>query len=101
VLKNRELIAGTVPIVATGTSGVRLSSRRRGKKSRPPTASCTNWRTASEKAGGEAGRRLEPKAVSIKLTAATLRTPDDVELWLSATRDQILERLKEGPVTIH
>jgi hypothetical protein len=34
-------------------------------------------------------------------SAATLRTPDDVELWLSATRDQILERLKEGLVIIH
>ena len=53
-----------------------------------------------EKARIEAAHRLEPKAVSIKLTAATLKTPEDVELWIDHTRETILQRLKEGPVII-
>jgi hypothetical protein len=53
-----------------------------------------------EKARIEAARRLEPKAVSVKVMAATLKTPDDVELWIDHTRQTILERLKEGPVII-
>ena len=53
-----------------------------------------------EKARIEAARRLEPKAVSVKVMAATLKTPDDVELWIDHTRETILGRLKEGPVII-
>ena len=54
--------------------------------------------TRFDKARLEAARRLEPKAVSVKLPAATIKTPDDLDLWLDAIRDKILERLKEGPV---
>ena len=56
--------------------------------------------TRFDKARMEAARRLEPKAVSVKLPAATLRNEEDVELWIDAVRDKVLQRLKDGPVII-
>lgn len=47
-----------------------------------------------------AAQLLEPKAVPVKLTNATLHTEEEVEQWLNDTRDKILEYLKEAPVIV-
>ena len=56
--------------------------------------------TRFEKARHEAVKRLEPKATSLRLPPATLKSEDDMELWWEATRERILEMLKKGPVII-
>ena len=56
--------------------------------------------TRFDKARMEAARRLEPKAVSMRVPAATLRNEEDVDLWLDVVRDTIVQRLKDGPVII-
>jgi hypothetical protein len=57
--------------------------------------------TRFDKARLEAAHRLEPKALSVKLPAATIKTAEDLDLWLDVIRDKILDRLKEGPVIIN
>jgi sugar (pentulose or hexulose) kinase len=53
-----------------------------------------------ERARVEAAKRLEPKAVSLKLPPATLRREEDIDLWWESARAAILQRLKHGPVII-
>jgi hypothetical protein len=48
----------------------------------------------------EAARMVEPKAVRMLLPSATLRSQADLEQWLENARQQIGEKLKEGPVII-
>jgi hypothetical protein len=56
--------------------------------------------TRFEKARVEAAKRLEPKASSLRVPAATLRNQEDVDLWLDAVRGKIMEHLADGPVII-
>ncbi len=53
-----------------------------------------------ERARVEAAKRLEPKAVSLKLPPATLRREEDIDLWWESARAAILQKLKQGPVII-
>ena len=43
---------------------------------------------------------LEPKAVRIELPSATLSTEQDLDNWLAAVRQAIMQRLTQGPVII-
>ena len=56
--------------------------------------------TRFDKARTEAAKRLEPKAVSLKLPPATLKSAEDVDLWWETAREEIIEKLKQGPVII-
>jgi len=47
-----------------------------------------------------AEQRIEPKTQHVKLSSGTLRTPEDVNEWLTDTERQLLERLDDGPVVI-
>ena len=53
-----------------------------------------------EKARLAAAQLLEPKAVRIELPSATLCTEQDLDNWLAAVRQAIMQRLKQGPVII-
>lgn len=48
----------------------------------------------------QAGRLLEPKLQQVRLTSGTLKTPEDVKHWLSEKENELLEKLKAGPVIV-
>jgi hypothetical protein len=48
----------------------------------------------------EASRLLEPKAQRVVLPAATIHNTTELDQWLAGARNQIEEKLKEGPVTL-
>ena len=52
------------------------------------------------KARQEAARILEPKAVTVRPTAATLKTKEDVEAYVERLRAQLLEQVANNPVVI-
>jgi len=43
---------------------------------------------------------LEPWLQQIRLTSGTLKTPDDVKQWLSEKEQELLDKLKAGPVIV-
>ena len=47
-----------------------------------------------------ADKMLEPKIQHIKLQSEPLRTPEDVKAWVKKTEQEILGKLKNGPVVI-
>ena len=88
-----------VPTVKLGTQNDVLNTLQQ--------RTLTSWRdqldalpTRFEKARVEAAKRLEPKASTVRVPAATLRNEEDVELWLDALRGKIIDHLKDGPVII-
>jgi hypothetical protein len=56
--------------------------------------------TRFAKARADAARALEPKVQTVALKSATLRSADEVEAWLSATRADLLRHLATGPIVI-
>jgi len=48
----------------------------------------------------QAGKMLEPKLQQVRLTSGTLKTPEDVKQWLSEKENELLEKLKSGPVIV-
>ncbi len=48
----------------------------------------------------QAARLLEPKTEAVKLSSATLRSPEEVEAWLAAARQSLLAALHDGPVVV-
>ncbi len=51
-------------------------------------------------ARAQAAKITEPKAISVKLPSATLKTPEDVEKYLDQVRKAILDKLDDGPVIV-
>jgi len=47
-----------------------------------------------------AAQLLEPKAQHVRLSRATLRSPEDVKSWISKTEQELLKHLQKGPVVI-
>ncbi len=47
-----------------------------------------------------ADKRFEPKVQHIKLTSNTMRTPEDLDAWLSKTKDELLPKLNNGPIVV-
>lgn len=47
-----------------------------------------------------ADKLIEPKTQHIKLASAMLRTQGDVETWTERTKNDLLERIKKGPVVV-
>ena len=65
------------------------------------------WRTRRdalrqrfEKARLATAQLREPKAVRLELPSATLCTEQDLDHWLAAVRQAIMQGLKQGPVII-
>jgi hypothetical protein len=48
----------------------------------------------------EAARMLEPKAVRVVLPSATIKTEAELTVWLEKAKQQIAEKLKDGPVIV-
>ena len=48
----------------------------------------------------EASRLLEPKAVRVTLPSATIKDEVELDAWLDDVREQIAEKLKDGPVIL-
>jgi len=48
----------------------------------------------------QADKLLEPKTQHISLSSGTLRTEEDVDAWIDDTRDELLSKIKKGPVVI-
>lgn len=48
----------------------------------------------------EAARLLEPKAVRVTLPSGTIRNEAELDAWLDEAREQIVEKLKDGPVIL-
>lgn len=47
-----------------------------------------------------AAKKLEPKSVSVIATPATLRTPADVEAYIAALRDRLMQHITDGETVI-
>lgn len=52
--------------------------------------------TRMEQARAAAAKQLEPLAVTVTLRHATLKTPEEVDRYLSALREEILRHIKAG-----
>jgi hypothetical protein len=48
----------------------------------------------------EATRLLEPKAVRVTLASATIKNEAELDAWLDEAREQIVKKLKDGPVIL-
>jgi hypothetical protein len=48
----------------------------------------------------QADKLIEPKTHHVKLTSATLRTPQEVQAWVEKTEQELLEQLKNGPIVV-
>jgi hypothetical protein len=69
--------------------------------------SLESWKTrtaALPQQFSEARRRadklFEPKTQHIALSSGTLKTPEDVEAWIERTRNDLLNRIEDGPIVI-
>ncbi len=65
------------------------------------------WRDKTDALSGRFGqalaaaaRLLEPKVQTVRLTSGTLKTEDDVRGWLDQQANQLLTKLKDGPIVI-
>jgi hypothetical protein len=48
----------------------------------------------------EAARLLEPKAVRVTLPSATIKREAELDAWLDDVREQVVDKLKDGPVIL-
>ncbi len=48
----------------------------------------------------EAARLLEPKAMRVLLPSATIKNEAELDAWLADVREQVAEKLKDGPVIL-
>ena len=65
------------------------------------------WRTGTAalpqlfaEARMQADKRDEPKTRHVKLSSATLRTPEQVKTWVTETEKELLEQLEQGPIVV-
>ena len=65
------------------------------------------WKTKTDalsqqfvRASMAAAKLLEPKARRVHLTSGTLKTEQELKVWLAATEQDIISKLKDGPVVI-
>lgn len=102
--EERDRILGQLHIVkvtkgATGTEQEVLDSLERGSLDAWVTRTAALPQLFSE-ARIRADKLIEPKTHHVKLTSATLRTPDEVKAWVGKTEQKLLEQLKQGPVVV-
>ena len=69
--------------------------------------SITNWKTKIDalpkqfsNAALLAARLLEPETQTVRLTSGTLKTKEEVTIWIERTEQKLLERLEDGPIMI-
>jgi hypothetical protein len=88
-----------VPAVAVGTDEELLRTL-----DSTPLAS---WRDKADALAGrfanaatKAAKLLEPKTQRVHLSSGTLRTEDEVQAWITQKQDELVAKLKDGPVVI-
>ena len=71
-------------------------------------ASLEDWRTRTAalpqlfaSARSQADKLVEPETRHVKLASGTLRTEDDVRAWARKTEQELVEKVKQGPVVVH
>ena len=47
-----------------------------------------------------ADKLVEPKTRHVKLASDTLRTPEELKVWLEKTEQELLEQLRQGPIVV-
>ncbi len=97
ILTNANIAA--IPTIATGTVDEIIESLEK--------MSLDIWRyrrealqSLFEQARLEAAKILEPKVVSVSLPHRTLRSTDEVKLWLEEAGKLLAEKIKDGPVMV-
>lgn len=67
----------------------------------------TSWRDKADALAGrfanaatKAAKLLEPKTQRVHLSSGTLRTEDDVRTWIAQKQDELVEKLKDGPIVV-
>jgi len=65
------------------------------------------WRDKSDALGArfsnaatKAAKLLEPKTQRVHLTSGTLKTEEDVRQWIDGQREELLTKVKDGPIVI-
>ena len=66
-----------------------------------------NWKTKIDalpqqfsSAAVAAAMLLEPKTQNIKLISGTLKTEDDIKSWVKDVENDLLTKIKDGPIVI-
>ena len=47
-----------------------------------------------------AAKLLEPKTQTVRLTSGTLKTEDDVKSWVNDVENNLIAKIKDGPIVI-
>ena len=51
-------------------------------------------------ARADADRLVEPKVLPVKLSSEILRTEADVKTWIKRTEQNLLEKIRQGPIAL-
>ena len=88
-----------VPPIEVGTTEQLLQSL--------DAISLDEWKTRQDalqhrfnQALNDAAKKLEPKTTHVRVTSAVLKTEDEVDAWLTDTRQKLLDKLADGPVRV-
>ena len=67
----------------------------------------TNWKTKIDalptqfsNAALAAAKLLEPKTQTVRLTSGTLRTEEDIKSWVNDVENDLMAKIKDGPIII-
>ena len=65
------------------------------------------WKTRTDalpqqfaRAAMAAAKLLEPKIQSVRLTSGTLKNQEEVKVWVAVTEEELIKKLKNGPIVI-
>jgi hypothetical protein len=94
-----QLRIGKVTKGATGTEQEVLESLERISLDAWATRTAAHPQLFAQ-ARIQADKLVEPKTQHVKVASATLCTPEEVRQWLSNTEQELLAKLKQGPVAV-
>jgi hypothetical protein len=67
----------------------------------------TNWKTKIDalptqfsNAALAAAKLLEPKTQTVRLTSGSLKTEDDIRSWINDVENDLMKKIKDGPIVI-
>lgn len=89
----------TVPGIKVGTEAEVIASLE-GMSLEMWQARCDALPQRFQKAQRDAAKLIEPKVVYVTLPSATIHNDAELEAWLAQVRNQVQEKLKDGPVGI-
>ncbi len=89
----------TVPSIKVGTEAEVIASLE-GMSLEMWQARCDALPQRFQKAQRDAAKMIEPKVVYITLPSATIHNDGELEAWLAKVKQELQQRLKDGPVGI-